>query len=112
MRKERDKAKKICGQFIDIFFAHDIDDLSFAFEIENGLTEIDIQAELRGRTMDFDDLHKNLNSGRMPEYDNYYDELLGTGRDDGIRFVGYLVDSADLEVKDDILTIKLKRTHA
>ena len=112
MIKERDKVKKICTEFSDVLFAHDIDDLSFTFEIENGQTEIDIRAELRGRTMDFEDLRTKLNAGRMPEYENYYDELLGSGQDDGIAYIGFMVDSADVHVQDGILTVKLKRSHS
>lgn len=111
MNKEREKAKKISNQLVDLLLANRVNDMQLNVNINPGLTLIEIKGNLRDTDLDVQELERILSVPRTEEYDDYYDELLGNGNDDALRYVGYLCDEAKMTVLDDNLHIKLKRIH-
>ncbi len=111
MNRERDKAKKICNQIIDVFFEYRVREIGFELRVLENKTIMWMRGNIKNSDMDISKLKNDLKASRALEYDDYYDELLGIGEVDAIKYVSYLIDNVSIHTENDILYIELLRKH-
>lgn len=111
MIRERDKARKILNVIVEYFVTHDFKNISANVSLEETYTNINIKGVVNPISIDIDKLKKILNHPRVLAYDNYYDELLDSDNQEEIKIIGYLIDEAEVNLDNNLLTINLIRKY-
>lgn len=109
--RERLKAKRISTELMDYFLRQGFTSLQLALDVRDSESVIQMTGDIRPSCENVQALFEDLNEPRMPEYDDYYDELLGTDQEEALHHVAYLTDSAEVERSDNTIRVTVRRKH-
>ncbi len=108
---ERIKAKRISSELMDFFLRNNFTKLTLALDVCENKTLISIVGDVKPACAKLDYLREELNKPRLPEYDDFYDELLGTDQEKSLELVAFMTDSAEVECSHGKIRITLIREH-
>ena len=109
--KERDKAREILNVLMKYYVVHQFSDVNANISISNNSTDIIIKGKVDPGLVDIAEIKNVLSHPRMREYDDYYEGLLESSDQQEFTAIGYLVDESMVNLKNDILAIKITRYH-
>ncbi|HZK10726.1 MAG TPA: hypothetical protein VFD08_06610 [Clostridia bacterium] len=109
-RREKYKARKIVDELTGYLLRNNINSLSIYLDFNEERVEISLWGQLTKEIPNLETLISLMNARRVPEMEDYYEQLLGTGIDDNdINILGAMVDKATYTLKEDRLEIKVVR---
>lgn len=114
IKNEENCAKLIVSGLVHYYFSKRVQDLKIDFKIEKDSLRVIAEGNVKIKPKDLEELNRISNSARLPEFENYYDTLVGVGStgcdSSNIDTLGSMVDEAIVSYSDDgLLTILLVR---
>ena len=114
IKSEENSAKLIVSGLVHYYFGKRVQDLKIDFKIEKNSLRVIAEGNVKIKPKDLDELNRISNSVRLPEFENYYDTLIGFGSNasdvSNIDALGSMVDEAIVSYSEDgLLTIYLVR---
>ena len=114
IKNEEHYAKLIVSGLVHYYFSKRVQDLKIDFKIEKNSLRVIAEGNVKIKPKDLDELNRISNSVRLPEFENYYDTLIGFGSNasdvSNIDALGSMVDEAIVSYSEDgLLTIYLVR---
>lgn len=114
IKSEKNSAKLIVSGLVHYYFSKRVQDLKIDFKIEKNSLRVIAEGNVKIKPKDLDELNRISNSVRLPEFENYYDTLIGFGSNasdvSNIDALGSMVDEAIVSYSEDgLLTIYLVR---
>lgn len=114
IKYEENCAKLIVSGLVHYFFSKRVQDLRIDFKIKKDSLQVVAEGNVKIKPKDLEELNRISNSRRLPEFENYYDTLVGIGNSasdsSNIDNLGSMVDEAIISYSDDgLLTILLIR---
>ena len=114
IKSEENSAKLIVSGLVQYYFSKRVQDLKIDFKIEKNSLRVIAEGNVKIKPKDLDELNRISNSVRLPEFENYYDTLIGFGSNasdvSNIDALGSMVDEAIVSYSEDgLLTIYLVR---
>ena len=114
IKNEENCAKLIVSGLVHYYFSKRVQDLKIDFKIEKDSLRVIAEGNVKIKPKDLEELNRISNSARLPEFENYYDNLIGLGSNSSdisnIDTLGSMVDDAIVSYSDDgLLTILLVR---
>lgn len=111
-RREREKykARKIIDELTGYLLRNNIKKLSIYLEIEEDRIDISLWGQLTCKIPDLEDVIRLMNAKRVPEMEEYYEHLLGSGiNDNDMNLLGAMVDEASYDLKEERLEVRVTR---
>lgn len=109
-RREKYKARKMIDELTGYLLRNNIKSLSIYLDFDEERIRISLWGQLTEEIPDLDDVIRLMNSKRMPEMEEYYEHLLGTGTEgNDMNLLGAMVDEATYNLREDRLEIKVIR---
>ena len=114
IKNEENYAKLIVSGLVHYYFSKRVQDLKIDFKIEKNSLRVIAEGNVKIKPKDLEELNRISNSARLPEFENYYDNLIGFGSNSSdvsnIDALGSMVDEAIVSYSEDgLLTIYLVR---
>ena len=114
IKYEENCAKLIVSGLVHYYFSKRVQDLIVDFKIKEKSLRVIAEGVVKIEPKDLQELDRISNSRRIPEFDNYYDTLVGIGNSasdsSNIDTLGSMVDEAIVSYgKNGLLTILLVR---
>lgn len=114
IKYEENCAKLIVSGLVHYYFSKRVQDLRVDFKIKEKSLRVIAEGVVKIEPKDLQELDRISNSRRIPEFDNYYDTLVGIGNSasdsSNIDTLGSMVDEAIVSYgKNGLLTILLVR---
>lgn len=114
IKYEENCAKLIVSGLVHYYFSKRVQDLRIDFKIKEKSLRVIAEGVVKIEPKDLQELDRISNSRRIPEFDNYYDTLVGIGNSasdsSNIDTLGSMVDEAIVSYgKNGLLTILLVR---
>lgn len=89
---------------------NNINRLSIYLDIDEEKIQISLWGQLTEEIPDLEDVIRLMNAKRVPEMEEYYEHLLGTGiADNDMNLLGAMVDEASFTLREDRLEIRVTR---
>ncbi len=79
IKSEENSAKLIVSGLVPYYFSKRVQDLKIDFKIEKNSLRVIAEGNVKIKPKDLDELNRISNSVRLPEFENYYDTLIGFG---------------------------------
>lgn len=114
IKHEENCAKLIVSGLVHYYFSKRVKNLKIDFKIKENSLRVVAEGNVRIKPKDLEELNRISNSRRIPEFENYYDTLVGIGNSasdsSNIDTLGSMVDEAIVSYSEDgLLTILLVR---
>ena len=114
IKYEENCATLIVSGLVHYYFSKRVQDLRVDFKIKEKSLRVIAEGVVKIEPKDLQELDRISNSRRIPEFDNYYDTLVGIGNSasdsSNIDTLGSMVDEAIVSYgKNGLLTILLVR---
>lgn len=110
---ERAKARKMADVLVNYFFRNDILSLNVEIDVAPEQTRISVKGTTDRKIPNVDDVCANMQQTRRVEFEDYYDELLGTrDTDDDLELMAFLVDEAQVTFEKNELIFTIIRHRA
>lgn len=114
IKHEENCAKLIVSGLVHYYFSKRVKNLKIDFKIKENSLQVIAEGNVRIKPKDLEQLNRISNSRRIPEFENYYDTLVGIGNSasdsSNIDTLGSMVDEAIVSYSEDgLLTILLVR---
>ena len=114
IKYEENCAKLIVSGLVHYYFSKRVQDLRIYFKIKKDSLVVIAEGNVKIKPEDLEELNRISNSVRLPEFENYYDTLVGVGStgcdSSNIDTLGSMVDEAIVSYSEDgLLTILLVR---
>lgn len=109
-RREKYKARKIIDELTGYLLRNDIEKLSIYLELKEDRIDISLWGQLTHEIPDLEDVFKLMNAKRVPEIEEYYEHLLGSGiEDNDMNLLGAMVDEASYTLREERLEVRVTR---
>lgn len=109
-RREKYKARKMVDELTGYLLRNKIDRLSIYLDISDDRIEISLWGQLTTEIPDLEDVIRLMNARRVPEMEENYESLLGTGIDDNdMHLLGAMVDEASYTLREERLEVRVVR---
>lgn len=114
IKYEENCAKLIVSGLVHYYFSKRVQNLKIDFKIKKDSLVVIAEGNVKIKPEDLEELNRISNSVRLPEFENYYDTLVGVGStgcdSSNIDTLGSMVDEAIVSYSEDgLLTILLVR---
>lgn len=114
IKYEEHCAKLIVSGLVHYYFSKRVQNLKIDFKIKENSLQVISEGIVKIKPEDLEQLNRISNSRRIPEFENYYDTLVGIGNSasdtSNIDTLGSMVDEAIVSYSNDgLLTIVLLR---
>ncbi len=110
MITEKSKATRIMKELIGYFLEHCYFQFDVTFHLDEEKFDLSISTPSDSIPSHFDHLMADLSLEREVEIDEYYNALLGGhGTDHDYTLLGKAVDESSIDLKDGVLTLKVRR---
>lgn len=114
IKYEENCAKLIVSGLVHYYFSKRVQNLKIDFKIKEDSLIVISEGNVKIKPKDLEELNRISNSMRLPEFENYYDTLVGVGSSScdmsNIDTLGSMVDEAIVSYSEDgLLTILLVR---
>ena len=114
IKYEENCAKLIVSALVHYYFSKRVQNLKIDFKIKKDSLMVIAEGNVKIKPTDLEELNRISNSRRLPEFENYYDTLVGIGNSasdsSNIDTLGAMVDEAIVSCsKEGLLTILLVR---
>lgn len=112
LKHEERVAKCIVSGLVHYYFSKRVHNLRIDFEFKEDCLRVISEGMVKIKPDDLERLNTLSNALRLPEFDNYYEELMGIGSNEqsDIDTLGSMVDEAIVSYSDDgLLSILLIR---
>lgn len=109
-RRELYKARKMVDELTGYLLRNRIKSLSIYLDLNDERVQISLWGQLTEDIPDLEDVIRLMNAKRVPEMEEYYEHLLGSGiEDNDMNLLGAMVDEAAFVLREDRLEIKVIR---
>ncbi len=109
-KREKYKARKMVDELTGYLLRNNIEKLSIYLDISDDMIEISLWGQLTKEIPDLEDVIRLMNAKRVPEMEEYYEHLLGTGiADNDMNLLGAMVDEASYTLREDRLEVRVVR---
>ncbi len=109
-RRELYKARKMVDELTGYLLRNRIKSLSIYLDLNDERVQISLWGQLTEDIPDLEDVIRLMNAKRVPEMEEYYEHLLGSGiEDNDMNLLGAMVDEATFVLREDRLEIKVIR---
>lgn len=112
LKNEERCARAIVSGLVHYYFSKRVQNLRVDFEFKEDCLRVISEGRVNIKPDDLERLNTLSNALRLPEFDNYYEELIGTGccEQSDIDTLGSMVDEAIVSYSEDgLLSILLIR---
>lgn len=108
--REKYKARKMIDELTGYLLRNNIKSLSIYLDFDEERIRISLWGQLTKEIPDLEDVIRLMNAKRVPEMEEYYEHLLGTGTEsEDMNLLGAMVDEATYNLREDRLEIKVIR---